>query len=193
MTGLHRLPVRIVRSARRTICIVIDKDANIELRIPQKTTEREITDVLKLKTNWIIKKHREITKQLLSARDKQNTDRFTDRQRTLLEKRYRKSAADYFTLRVQHYESIMGVQHKKIVIRDQKTRWGSCSTTGTLSFNWRLMLAPSEVIDYVVVHELCHFRHMDHSKDFWACVESVMPDYRTHKQWLRDHGRELQL
>jgi hypothetical protein len=85
----------------------------------------------------------------------------------------------------------LGVEPKRIQIRDQRSRWGSCSTTGTLSFNWRLVLAPFEVLDYVVVHELCHMREANHSGRFWKLVEARRPDWRAHKDWLDEHGPEL--
>ena len=85
----------------------------------------------------------------------------------------------------------MGVSYGRIAIREQKTRWGSCSSKGTLNFNWRLILAPEEVLDYVVVHELAHRREMNHSKAFYAIVESVLPDYRQARRWLREHGDSL--
>lgn len=85
----------------------------------------------------------------------------------------------------------IGVEYKRIAIRDTRSRWGSCSTTGTLSFTWRLALAPREVLDYVVVHELCHLRHHDHSSRFWALLERVRPTHAAESRWLDDHGWEL--
>ena len=85
----------------------------------------------------------------------------------------------------------LGVAFKRITIRDTRSRWGSCSTTGTLSFSWRLVLAPREILDYVVVHELCHLRHHDHSSRFWAFVAEAWPKYHEHKAWLDAHGWEL--
>ncbi len=119
--------------------------------------------------------------------------KLTKAQATLLEKRNRRKAAETIALRVQHYAPMLGVHPGKISIRDQKTRWGSCSSSGTLSFNWRLILAPPQVLDYVVVHELSHMRQMNHSKAFWSTVESIMPDYKQWDQWLKDHGKELKL
>lgn len=110
-----------------------------------------------------------------------------------MEKRYRNSARDIFTKRVAYYHQFTGGNYTSITIRDQKSRWGSCSSRGTLSFNYRLVFAPPKVLDYVVVHELCHLTHMNHSKDFWNLVGQVMPEYKEYKKWLREHGQELNL
>ena len=93
--------------------------------------------------------------------------------------------------RVAYYAGIVGVTYGRITIRSQKTRWGSCSSGGNLNFNCRLMKAPTSVLDYVIVHELCHRLEMNHSSRFWALVEQVMPDYRVHRKWLREHGSSL--
>ena len=85
----------------------------------------------------------------------------------------------------------IGVAYRRIRIGGQRTLWGSCSPRGTLSFNWRLVLAPLEVLDYVVVHELCHLCVPNHSRRFWALVEGHRPHWRQQRDWLRDHGPEL--
>ena len=85
----------------------------------------------------------------------------------------------------------IGVEPARVQIRDQRSRWGSCSTRGTLSFNWRLVLAPFDVLDYVVVHELCHLREPNHSRRFWKLVEQRRPDWRAQRDWLHEHGPEL--
>lgn len=127
---------------------------------------------------------------------KTNTISFTKAEKKrleTLERRYRKAARTQFEARVAYYHRITGGHYTSITIRDQKSRWGSCSSSGTLSFNYRLIFAPPIILDYVVVHELCHLTHMNHSKDFWNMVAAVMPDYKVHKQWLREHGQELTL
>lgn len=111
----------------------------------------------------------------------------------ILEKRYRNAARTRFESRAAYYRQITGGHYTSVTVRDQKTRWGSCSSRGTLSFNYRLIFAPPAVLDYVVVHELCHLTHMNHSKAFWDMVGAVMPDYRTRRKWLREHGQELTL
>jgi predicted metal-dependent hydrolase len=85
----------------------------------------------------------------------------------------------------------LGVAYRRIRIGDQRTLWGSCSPRGALSFNWRLVLAPFEVLDYVIVHELCHLRVLDHSRRFWRLVEGRRPQCREQRDWLREHGPEL--
>lgn len=108
-----------------------------------------------------------------------------------IKNRYREEARRIFKERVAFYHPLTEGNYTSIAVRDQKSRWGSCSSKGTLSFNYRLIFAPPIVLDYVVVHELCHLTHMNHSKDFWGKVSSVMPEYKLHRQWLRDHGHEL--
>lgn len=111
----------------------------------------------------------------------------------VMDRRYRQAAREYFSRRCEYYRQLTGGSYTRVTIRDQKTRWGSCSTSGTLSFNYRLMYAPPRVLDYVVVHELCHLTHMNHSRDFWELVGSVMPEYKVHRAWLKQHGRELNI
>ena len=108
-----------------------------------------------------------------------------------MKKRFLSAAKIYFPKRCGELVRLTGGHYEKIMIRDQKTRWGSCSQTGTLSFNYRLMMAPPEVIDYVIVHELCHLTHMNHSKAFWNMVADILPDYTERKKWLKVHGHEL--
>lgn len=105
---------------------------------------------------------------------------------------YREQAAEYFSGRVQHYAGITGVRYSRIGISDAKGRWGSCSSKGVLSFNWRLVMAPREVADYVVAHEVVHLEELNHSKRFWEKVERLTPGFLQAKRWLDLHHRLLQ-
>ena len=93
--------------------------------------------------------------------------------------------------KVEKYAQILGVSYGRITIRSQRTRWGSCSSKGNLNFNCLLTQVPEQVMDYVIVHELCHRIEMNHSKRFWMLVEQIMPDYKMHRKWLKDNGNGL--
>ena len=102
-----------------------------------------------------------------------------------------KRALECIRERLAHYAPRIGVEFGRVAVRDQKSRWGSCSSRHNLNFNWKLIMAPPEVLDYVVIHELCHLIEFNHSKRFWALVESQMPEYEVWKKWLKSHGSEL--
>lgn len=184
---LYELPYTLVRSSRKSCAISIDPEGQITVRVPLRISQKEIEHLLVEKRIWIITKYLEIEKQ----RQNRPVSNLTDAQRIALEKRYIAAAKEYFPKRAAYYVQFTGGSYNRISVRDQKTRWGSCSARGTLSFNWRLMLAPPKVADYVIVHELCHLTYMNHSADFWQKVESVYPDYRAARKWLKDHGNEL--
>ena len=186
---LYDLPYTVIRSRRKTCGISICPDGILTMRVPLGTTDKEIQNILLAKQHWIITHYLKLMEQ---AKNRPASD-LSDTQRSALEKRYLDAAREYFPKRAAYFQTLTGGIYNRITIRDQKTRWGSCSAKGTLSFNWRLMLAPPAVLDYVVVHELCHLTHMDHSPAFWQAVEAVCPDYRTHRKWLKDHGHELVL
>ncbi len=101
------------------------------------------------------------------------------------------AARELVSMLAEEQSERIGVEYRRIRIGGQRTLWGSCSSRGTLSFNWRLVLAPLEVLDYVVVHELCHLRVPNHSRRFWALVERHRPHWREQRNWLRDYGPEL--
>lgn len=111
--------------------------------------------------------------------------------RAALEAWYRRQAHAVFAARLDHCNQSYGYAIGRVSIKGQKSRWGSCSKLGNLNFNWRLMLAPLPVLDYVVIHELCHLKEMNHGARFWALVARACPDFATQRAWLRRHGREL--
>ena len=106
---------------------------------------------------------------------------------------YKAQASTVFTERVTHYANLHGFSPKQVKVTSAKTRWGSCSANGTINFTWRLVMAPLEVIDYVVIHELVHLRIKNHSQKFWHAVEQLCPQYKSHRKWLREHGEKLNL
>ncbi len=110
-----------------------------------------------------------------------------------LERWYRRTAREEIALRLGPVTAALGRRHAGLTIRNQRTRWGSCSANGTMSFNWRLLLAPDEVLDYVIWHEACHLVVMDHSRDFWSLLERHLPGFRAPQRWLRDNGTALVL
>lgn len=181
-----RLECQIIPSDRRSISLRITSQREILVRVPKWLDSAQLSSFLSDKKEWILKTWLQVPEPAaLTIRDQNRL--------TALEKRYRRAAKEYIPLRVAYFHSFTGGSYEKIVIRDQKTRWGSCSSAGTLSFNYRLMLAPPSILDYVVVHELCHLKHMNHSAAFWQAVESVLPDYKVRRTWLKEHGNELTL
>ena len=183
----YELPYTLIRSKRKSYAISISPDGQITVRVPLVTSDREVRQILTQKQHWIVTKYLEQQEKQLN---KPVSD-LTDAQRNALTQRYIAAAKEYFPKRAAYFHQFTGGTYDRITIRDQKTRWGSCSARGTLSFNWRLMLAPPAILDYVVVHELCHLTHMNHSAAFWQAVESVYPDYRNARRWLKEHGQEL--
>ncbi len=103
----------------------------------------------------------------------------------------REKAGDIICEKVKYWSRLTGVKYGRISVKDQKTLWGSCSRKKNLNFNWRLAIAPSDILDYVVVHELSHLLEMNHSKKFWALVAGWCPDYRVRRKWLRKHSSDL--
>lgn len=183
------IPYTIKKSRRRTWSLSLEPDKTLLLKLPLSVSYFDAEQLFYTKERWILKKYRELE----NAQERLPKSDLTQPQRKALEARYRQAAKDYFPARVAYYEQIIGVDHTSITIRDQKTRWGSCSGRGGLNFNWRLMLAPPRVLDYVVVHELCHRIEMNHSAAFWHAVEMVLPDYKELRKWLRDNGSTLVL
>lgn len=108
-----------------------------------------------------------------------------------MEKWYRERAREVLTDKVTYFQRFIGKAVGDIRIKEQKSRWGSCSSRGNLNFNWKIVMAPDDIIDYLVVHELCHLLHMNHSKEFWESVEKIIPDYKEKEKWLKEKGTLL--
>lgn len=182
----EKLTIQIIRSARRSISLEITPAGEVLVRAPRRMPEAEIRRFVEEKRGWL-KKHlakREENKALLQA------EGFLSEAEVA---RLSKLAKKIIPEKVAYFARLMGVSYGRIAIRKQKTKWGSCSREGNLNFNCLLMLAPPEVLDYVVVHELCHRLEMNHSAKFWAEVERVMPNYRVPRKWLKDNGGRLMM
>ncbi|RLG14554.1 MAG: M48 family peptidase [Candidatus Nanohalarchaeota archaeon] len=117
--------------------------------------------------------------------------RHAHKARDVFTKWYRKQAYDKFCQRASFFSAVSGLRYRKISISNAKRRWGSCSGKDNLNFNWRLIMAPLDIIDYVVVHELCHIEEKNHSKRFWDKVRNMMPDYKERRAWLKEKGHSL--
>lgn len=111
----------------------------------------------------------------------------------LLEKWYREKALEKISERIDYYSKYFNRKPSKIVVKEQKKRWGSCNSRGELFFNWRIVMAPLRILDYIVVHEMSHMVHLNHSKDYWEFVSTILPDYKDHKSWLKEYGITLTL
>lgn len=176
--------VEVVYSNRKSVAIQIKPDGTVVLRAPYGVPKRELNRILEEKSAWIEAHLQEIKEQ---EAEQKALPKFSKQEI----KELANKALAYIPERVKYYAPIVGVNYTRITIRNQKTRWGSCSSKGGLNFNCLLMLTPPEVVDYVVVHELCHRKEMNHSKAFWDEVEKVLPDYKSAKRWLRENGGEL--
>ena len=172
--------VTIIHSSRRSISIEVKMDG-ILVRAPKRMSRRAIEALLEEKRSWIEKHMEKMQEQKTQL---EQLPPFTIEEiRQLAEQ-----AMQIIPKKVEQYAPIVGVTYGRITIRNQRSRWGSCSSKGNLNFNCLLMLFPDEVIDYVVVHELCHRKHMNHSAEFCSEVERVCPEYRKHRTWLKEHG-----
>ena len=173
----------VIRSGRKTVAIHLNQDLTVTVRAPWRASKSEIERILQKKKPWI-EKHLDQMRRRKEHYDASGTDKLTDEEIQELANK----ALKYIPERVAYFSKIIGVTYGRITIRNQKTRWGSCSSKGNLNFNCQLMLAPPEIIDYVVVHELCHRKEMNHSKNFWREVEKILPDYKKSVLWLKNEG-----
>ncbi len=174
----------VLRSRRRTLAVQITPEGQVLVRAPLGLSEKDIRRFLTEKEDWL-RTHL----QAVAAHKEQAAREGALSYEDLC--RLAEAAVPDLRRRANAFAREMGVTFGRITVRNQRTRWGSCSSDGNLNFNCLLMLAPEEVRDYVVVHELCHRRHMDHSAAFWAEVEAVLPDYRESRAWLKTQGPAL--
>lgn len=180
--GEHNVEVR--RSKRKSAAIKITADMQIVVFVPLYVSDNEIERMVISKSKWI-DEHMLKVQSTIDERSK--LEKITFEQVKELEDQ----AVEYIPKRVKYYAEKENFIYNKITIKNLVSRWGSCSTKGNLNFNCLLMLTPDYVIDYIVVHELCHLREMNHSEKFWAEVEKIMPDYQRAELWLKQNGGNL--
>ena len=171
---------RIIRSKRRTIALEINAAGEVLVRCPQRCTKAQIEAFVQSRAGWL-----QTHLQKRAAQPK--LPPLSNEEVHALAKQ----ALEVIPGRVAHFAPLVGVTYQRITVRNQRSRWGSCSSKGNLNFNCLLAAVPFPVMEYVVVHELCHLKQMNHSPAFWAQVEKVLPDYRLQKQWLKDYGSKL--
>lgn len=165
-----------VRSRRKTIAIQIDREGQVIVRTPYGITKRQVEEFLDEKKDWLLQ-----TRQRVEKRKTEQIPISEEVRREGIER-----AKRIFPERTAYFAKRMGVDYGRITIREQKTRWGSCSSKGNLNFNWKLVLLDPKLLDYVVVHELAHRREMNHSVAFWKVVEVELPDYRERRRRLKE-------
>ena len=176
---MNKYEYELKRSKRKTICVEISREAKIIVRAPLKMKKGEIDEFLNSKSEWI-DKHLQSMKEKLAHSPRKLSE---EEKREL-----KKNAKKVITPRVQYFACIMDVSYDRISIRFQQTRFGSCSTKSNLNFNAVVALMPSDILDYVIVHELAHLKQMNHSPAFWSEVEKVIPDYKNKRKWLKSNG-----
>lgn len=218
---------KIIRTSRKTIALIVQRDGQLIIRAPKRATNAEIMRFAEEKAEWIRVKQAEAQARAAQAKPKTYTpgesflflgeayplvtstsaraslalaDRqFTLKAAALLQAEqlflawYKAQARKVFEERARLYAEQFHLSFNKLRISSARTRWGSCSTRGTISFTWRLVMAPLPVIDYVVVHELAHLVERNHSRHFWERVAAMMPDYQQKVRWLKENGHRCRL
>lgn len=178
----------IIRSSRKTLGLEVTPEGMLRIRAPYGVSEDVILRFFESKSAWIQKSLAKVrARQEQLKEEEAQYGKLTEAELKVL----KMQAEEVFPARAAFYAEKMGISYGRITIRRQKTRWGSCSQSGNLNFNCLLMMAPPGVVDYVVVHELCHRIEMNHSPRFWKLVGEVYPDYDRWKRWLKENGGRL--
>ena len=175
--------IAVIKSSRRTMSMEVRPDGSILVRAPFRASAEEIGNFVCSHKSWVEKQRIRIRKRAAEIRLADQNPLSPEDIRLLADQALRELSP-----RIAAYAGQMGVTYGRVTIRNQKTRWGSCSSKGNLNFNCLLMLTPREVQDYVIVHELSHRKEMNHSPKFWEVVEEVLPDYKKRRKWLRENG-----
>ena len=180
--GRGEIRISVIRSARKSLGLEV-RDANTVLaRIPTRVSDRELKAFVENHRSWILEK----TEVMAEREEKRKSTPAPPPE--LLSKTDRMKIQLKIGKRVRHYCEAMGVTVGYVTVKNQKTRWGSCSAKGNVNFNYQLAFLPDELLDYVVIHELAHRRHMNHSRAFWAEVEKYCPDYLDRREQLKEYS-----
>jgi predicted metal-dependent hydrolase len=207
--------------ARRIRVRVDPRDGSVEVVLPRRAAGREAAAAVVELRGWIARRRAEVAQAQARVAARAGTVPYLgvdlelrpdpgralvhrrgdvllvpeagDAARAAIERWYRRQARAEIAPRLDAAAAALGKSYTKLTIRDQRTRWGSCSAAGAMSFNWRLLLAPDAVLEYVVRHEACHLAAMDHSPRFWGLMDRLMPGYEVPRRWLREHGATLVL
>ncbi len=180
------MEITVIKSARKTVAIQIKPDGKIYVRAPFDMTDSEVRDFVSEKTDWIKK-----TLRKFEDLEKRGGNNIPLTQQQLNE--LKQKAFVYIEPKLKKYAALLGVEPAKLTVRNQKTCWGSCSKNGNISINCFVMLMPEEVIEYIIVHELCHLKEMNHSKKFWLEVEKIIPHYKNIRKWLKENGSQIMM
>jgi len=214
--------IKIIRSKRKTIALVISPDATLTVKAPIRVSLEYIESLILKKKSWIQRKQQEILKNGGPVKNKEFKEdedflflgniyslriqdckeifltdhlyfprKYLKKPKEKIISWYKKEALKILSKRMDYYSQITGWKFKSISITSAKQRWGSCSHNGSIHFTWRLVMAPIEVVDYLVVHELAHIVEKNHSSRFWDKVKNILPDYKVQEKWLKDNGRRL--
>ena len=219
---MEEVVYQVRRSDRaRRVRVTVDAVRGVQVVLPRRAPEREAAAAIRELRPWIERRVAELAgaratvaargdtvpylgRTLALVNDSPGRTRVARRGETLLvpagsdrtpalERWYRRAARAEIEPRLERACALAGTSYSRLTIRGQRTRWGSCSQRGAMSFNWRLLLAPEAVLDYVIWHEVCHLEVMDHSSRFWRLLASRSPGYREQVRWLRMHGATLVL
>lgn len=183
---MEQKTIRIIRSNRKTLLIGIDESCQVYVRAPLRCPDGEISAFVKSQSAWVEKHLRKMAERQSMEQKNARPKLSTQEIQALTEK-----ARLYIPERVRFYAAKVGVTYGRITIRSQTSRWGSCSAKGNLNFNCLLMLMPAEMIDYTIVHELCHRIEMNHSARFYALLSSILPDHKAREKWMKENGRAI--
>jgi hypothetical protein len=224
---MKNFDITIIKSARRSFSIEIDQGGKVILRAPNRSSQKDINQLLEEKSNWIEKKviemknrkREKVKKHFIDGETfdllgKKYTLRVLENYEyalsytgeelimnknavkhgeLLIENWYRNQAKFYITNRAIEISKSLKIPINRVSINGAKTRWGSCSIRKNLNFTWRLVMAPKQVVDYVIVHEIAHIIEMNHSDRFWGIVRKILPNYLIYKTWLKENGHLLEI